>query len=100
MAREGGRPPTRKSKRTRSGRPQMPALVEAVTIKDLLSIRDLLEREAKGRLRNASPGLAASCTMVCLMWSMVLTSASSGIRDAESIARCMLVDTLTLLKNA
>lgn len=78
----------------------MPALVEAVTIKDLLSIRDLLEREAEGRLRYASPGLAASCTMVCLMWSVVLTSAAPGIEDAESIARCMLVDTLALLENA
>lgn len=77
----------------------MPALVEAVTIKDLLSIRDLLEREAEGRLRYASPGLAASCTMVCLMWSVVLTSAP-GVEGAENIARCMLVDTLTLLENA
>lgn len=78
----------------------MPALVEAVTIKDLLSIRDLLEREAEGRLRYASPGLAAICTMVCLMWSVVLTSADPGVEDAESIARCILVDTLMLLENA
>lgn len=76
----------------------MPALVEAVTVKDLLSIRDLLEREAERHLQHASPGLADSCTMVCLMWSVVLTSASPGLEDAESIARCMLVDTLALLK--
>ncbi|MDN5688693.1 MAG: hypothetical protein L0G94_18740 [Brachybacterium sp.] len=78
----------------------MPVLVEAVTVKDLLSIRDLLGWEAEGHLQYASPGLAASCTMVCLMWSVVLTSASPGIEDAESIARCMLVDTLALLENA
>lgn len=78
----------------------MAALVEAVTIKDLLSIRGLLEREAEARIRYASPGLAGSCTMVCLMWSVVLTSTSSVIEGAESIARCMLVDTLALLGNA
>lgn len=78
----------------------MPALIEAVTTKDLLSIRDLLASEAEDRLRDASPGLVASCTMVCLMWSMVLTSTAPDAADAESIAWCMLVDTLTLLENA
>ncbi|MDN5898952.1 MAG: hypothetical protein L0H74_02680 [Brachybacterium sp.] len=78
----------------------MPALIEAVTTKDLLSIRDLLASEAEDRLRNTSPGLVASCTMVCLMWSMVLTSTSLGVEDAESIAQCTLVDTLVLLEDA
>lgn len=78
----------------------MPALVEAVTTKDLLSIRDILEHEAEGRLRYTSPGLAASCTMVCLVWQVVLASVDPGIEDAESIARCMLVDALMLLENA
>lgn len=77
----------------------MPALAEAIVARDLLLIRNFLAAEAKGHLPYASPGLVASCTMVCLIWSIIVTS--TGTReDAESTARCMVADTLALLRVA
>lgn len=77
----------------------MPALVEAVVARDLLLIRDLLADEVNSHLRYTSPGLIASCTMVWMMWSFIVISASTR-GDAESVARCMLVDALALLQAA
>lgn len=77
----------------------MPAFTEAIVARDLLLIRSHLAAEAESHLPYPSPGLIASCTVVCLMWSMVVTSPSAG-GGAESIARCMLIDTLALLQVA
>jgi len=77
----------------------MPAVVEAVTAGDLLSLRDRLVEEVEERLmRDASLGLLSGCTMVCLMWQAVLVATVPKGDEADSIARCMLVDTLALLE--
>jgi len=77
----------------------MIALVEAIVVRDFMLIRSHLAAEAEGRIRYASPDLFPSCTVVCLMWSMVVTSPSAR-GDAESLPRCMLTDTLALLQVA
>lgn len=100
MSRRRGSPPTVLGEHTPAEGPEMPALVEAVSTKDLLSIRDLLVEEARHRLRNVSPGLVPGCTMVCAMWSIVLLARTQGADDAENIARCMLHDCLNLLEAA
>lgn len=79
----------------------MPAFAEAVTAGDLLSLRDRLVEEVEECLvRDASPGLRSGCTMVCLMWQAVLVATVPKGEEADSIARCMLVDTLALLEEA
>ncbi|APX31882.1 hypothetical protein BH708_03130 [Brachybacterium sp. P6-10-X1] len=74
----------------------MPTVAEAATAGDLLSIRDLLAEEVQDRLGYASPGVRSSCTMVCLMWQVVVSTAPR-VEEAASIARCMLIDALALL---
>lgn len=75
----------------------MPAVANAVAAGDLLAIRDLLAEEIEDRLGHTSPGMWPGCTMVCLMWQAVLVATVPRGEEAESIARCMLVDTLALL---
>ena len=75
----------------------MPAVSNAVAAGDLLAIRDLLDEEIEDLLGHTSPGTRPGCTMVCLIWQAVLVATVPRGEEAESIARCMLVDTLALL---
>lgn len=76
----------------------MPAVANAVAAGDLLAIRDLLAEEIEDLLGHTSPGMRPGCTMVCLMWQAVLVATVPRGKEAQSIARCMLVDTLALLE--
>lgn len=75
----------------------MSAVIEAVIDGDLLSIRDFLAEEIEKHLGHRSPRVRSGCTMVCLMWQIVLASTAPGDAEAANIARCMLVDALALL---
>src|SRR5699024_797986 len=89
--------PTVLAKRSSVERPTMPAVADAVTAGDLLSLRDRLVEEVEERLmRVSSSRLRSGCTMVCLMWQAVLVATAP--KEADSIARCMLIDTLALLE--
>src|SRR5690625_3064674 len=91
MPKVGGKPPEES--------PILPAPVENLRRPDHPLHRNLPAYKIKNYLRYTSPGLIASCTMVCMMWSFIVTPASTR-GDAESVARCMLVDALALLQAA